>query len=267
MSRLRPRHGGRPLSRLALNQWLQAPRAQSLIELERCEVSRLLPEVFGRHVLQIGSWGQGDDLLQASETLHRAVLGTVTDVGASALIESERLPVASSVVDAVLLPHTLEFSPSPHHVLREVNRILTDRGRLFVLGFNPWSLWGLRQRFGLRDRAFPGGARFYSAGRLCDWLELLDLEVIEVRRYGLGFPWTTARSDGDGWNFSALAAPWSEAYLLAARKRVIPMRLVGRVARAHVRPLIGIGAPAAGRGEGRACLDSEPSPSPPPSMG
>ncbi|WP_420465057.1 class I SAM-dependent methyltransferase [Panacagrimonas sp.] len=262
MSVWRPSRGGRPLSRQALGQWQQCPRGRQLIEVEQRELGRLLPDVFGRHVLQIGSWGNGEALLQSAETLHRAVLGTVADFGASALIESERLPIASSTVDAVVLPHTLEFSASPHHLLREVNRILTDRGRVFVMGFNPWGVWGVRQRLGLRDPAFPGGARFYSAGRLCDWLELLDLEVVEVRRFSLGFPWAAARSDGESWSLAALIAPFSEAYLLAARKRVVPIRLVGRPVRAQVRPLVGIAAPAARRDDGSVCRDGEAGPPP-----
>ena len=91
-------------------------------------------------------------------------------------------------IDAVLLPHTLEYAHSPHNVLREADRILSDRGRLFVLGFNPWGGWILRQRLGFRNRAFPPAGRFYGAGRLCDWLQLLDFEVMEVRRFGVGFP-------------------------------------------------------------------------------
>ena len=265
MSVWRPPRGGLPMSRFALGQWQRCPRGRQLMELEQRELSRLLPDVFGRHVLQIGSWAHGEELIQSAETLHRAVLGTVSDCGAAALIESERLPVASKSVDAVVLPHTLEFSTSPHHVLREVNRVLSDRGRLFVMGFNPWGIWGLRQRLGLRDRAFPGGARFYSAGRLCDWLELLDLEVVEIRRFSLGFPWVAARSDGESWSLAAMASPLSEAYLLAAKKRVIPMRLVGRPARAQIRPLVGIAAPAARRDESGVCREADSAPPPTPS--
>lgn len=242
MSASRGQRGGRPFSRAALEQWLGSVRGQRLLELEAREVRRVLPDVFGRHLLQIGSWGRDGQLLAASETLHSAVLGTIGGMGAQALAEPERLPLLGKSVDAVLLPHTLEFSRSPKAVLREVNRVLTDRGRVMALGFNPWSGWGLRQLIGLRHRAFPPGARFHSAGRLCDWLELLDFEVVEVRRYNAGMPWLQSRSDGDPLELGSLAQPFAEAYLVVARKRVLPINMVGRAQRAQVRPLIGVPA-------------------------
>lgn len=232
------RRGALPLTRHNLELWLRSPRGRRLLALEERELRRVLPDLFGRHLLQVGSWGRGDSLLAASEMLHRAVLGTVPDFGAAALSEPERLPVLDKSVDAVLLPHCLEFARSPYPVLREANRVLSDRGRLVILGFSPWSPWAWRQWFGLRYRAFPPGARFISLGRLSDWLELLDFEVVEARRYGVGFPWTRPFPDEAGGlarGFRGLA----EGYLVVAKKRVIPMTLVGRTPRAAVRPLIG----------------------------
>lgn len=207
----------------------------------------MLPDIFGRYLLQIGSWGRDGELVRKCETLNHAVIGSVTDCGDSALVEVERLPVAAKTVDAVVLPHALEYSRNPHNILREANRILTDRGRMFVLGFNPWGLWGMRERLGLRYASFPEGAHFYAAGRVCDWLELLDLEVSEVRRFGVGFPWARPRSDGDGWSPGSLLKPFAEAYMVCARKRVLPLNMVGRVQRAQVRPLVGVASPAARR--------------------
>jgi SAM-dependent methyltransferase len=232
------RRGGAPLTRHTLELWLRSPRGRRLLALEERELKRVLPDLFGRHVLQIGSWGRGDSLLASSEMLHRAVLGTVPDSGAAALSEPERLPLQDKSVDAVLLPHCLEFSRSPYPVLREVNRVLSDRGRLIVLGFSPWSFWAWRQWLGLRYRAFPAGARFISLGRLSDWLELLDFEICEARRYGVGFPWTRPFSDETA-GLARFFRGWSEGYLVVAKKRVIPMTLVGRIQRAAVRPMIG----------------------------
>lgn len=264
MSAWRPPQGGRPFSRQALESWLASARGRELLALECRELARVLPDIFGRHVLQVGSWGRGNELLQCAETLHHAVLGTVAEFGASALTETERLPIAAKTVDAVVLPHTLEFTGTPHNLLREANRILTDRGRLFVIGFNPWGAMGLRQRLGMRHRAFPPGARFYSVGRLCDWLELLDLEVTEVRRFGVGFPWSAPRSDGEAWSVASLTAPFAEAYIVGARKRVLPMNFVGRVQRAQVRSLVGVAtSPAARREEGlQTRNDVPPDPAP-----
>jgi SAM-dependent methyltransferase len=214
------RLGGAPFGRYALELWLRSPRGRRLLSLEEREMKRVLPDLFGRHVLQIGNWGRGEQLLGASEMLHRAVLGTVDGLGAHALAAPERLPVAERSIDALVLPHSLEFATSPYSVLREVNRILSDRGRLIVLGFSPWSAWAWRGRLGLRYRAFPAGARYVGVTRLSDWLDLLDFEVTEVRRYGVSFP-------------------WPEAYLLVAKKRVIPMTLAGRPQRAAVRPILG----------------------------
>lgn len=240
MVRMHIRRGGRPFNRHALELWLRSPRGRRWLALEEKEVRRVLPEVFGRHMLQIGSWGHGDQLVASSETLHHAVIGTVADFGAQALAVPEQLPVMTKSVDAVLLPHTLEFAPSPHNVLREANRILTDRGRLLILGFNPWGSFVMRQRLGLRYRAFPPAGRFYSVGRLSDWLELLDFEIAEVRRFSIGFPWMDPRTDDDAWHLDALVARLSEGYLLVAKKRVLPMTWVGRPLRvAQVRPLLG----------------------------
>jgi hypothetical protein len=231
--------GGQPFSAYALSEWLASPRGQRLLEVEVSELRRVLPDLFGRSLLQIGNWGQGDELIAKSEMLHHAVLGTVTGPGSQTIADPASLPILEKSVDAVLLPHTLEFARSPHDVLREVDRILTDRGRLMIMGFNPWSLWGLRQLMGWRYRAFPGGARFQSVSRLCDWLELLGYEVTLVRRYGTGFPWSTGISLGDPGSLRSVLGPLMQAYLIVAKKRVIPLSLMHMKRRAQVRPMIG----------------------------
>lgn len=237
----------RLLDRPALEAWRRSARGQRLLALEAAELRRLLPDIFGRHVLQIGNWGEGDGLIASAETLHHAVLGALNDGGVSAVVQHECLPLPDKSVDAVVLPHTLEFTRSPHPLLREINRVLNDRGRLFILGFSPWSPWAWRTRLGLRYRAFPPGAHFYGVSRVGDWLELLDFEVAEVRRYGVGFPWLAPRTVGQGWSAGSLLAPLSEAYLLVARKRVLPMNFIGRAQRAQIKPLVGVAAPAANR--------------------
>lgn len=223
-------------------RWAASTRGRKLTSIEHQEVSRQVPELFGRHFLQIGHWGLGNDWLDGSEMLHRAVLTTSAQAQAQlpgqARVDALALPLASRTVDAILLPHTLEFASSPHTLLREVSRVLSERGRLLILGFNPWSLLAMRRWLGFAPRALPTDTHFYSAGRVSDWLTLLDFEITSVRRFSAGFPWLPPRSNLEFFSPAALVQPMSEGYLIAAKKRVTPVNLVGRTQRAQVRPLV-----------------------------
>ena len=66
-----------------------------------------------------------------------------------------QLPIANGAVDAVVLPHTLEFETDPFAVVREADRVLAGEGHLIVLGFRPWSLWGFRSRAVSPDTITP----------------------------------------------------------------------------------------------------------------
>lgn len=226
------------------------------VALELLEVQRAVPDLFGRHFLQIGSWGGVSDWLEGTAMQHRAVLSFHRDDAAQARVEPQRLPLGSKTVDAVLLPHTLETVGSPHTLLREVSRVLTDRGRLLILGFNPYSLLGWRRAFGIAPRSLPADARYYSCGRIADWLALLDFEMVEVRRFGAGFPWLAPRAVGAPFSPSALLAPFSENWIISARKRVAPLNFVGRLSRAQVKSLVPVPAGVA-VGAGRAANEPD----------
>ncbi len=92
------------------------------------------------------------------------------------------LPINGVSVDAVLLPHTLEYAPDPYAVLREADRVLAAEGQLIVLGFRPASLWGLRSAAS-RAGFPPGLRRQLAAARIHDWLGLLSYEIVSARPY------------------------------------------------------------------------------------
>jgi SAM-dependent methyltransferase len=98
------------------------------------------------------------------------------------------LPIQTATVDAVLLPHTLDFDADPHSVVREVDRVLTGEGQLIVLGFQPLSLWGLRAT-AARSGYPPGLKQMLRARRVRDWLGLLGYEVVQQRMYLYSRPW------------------------------------------------------------------------------
>jgi SAM-dependent methyltransferase len=136
--------------------------------------------------------------------------------------DSQHLPFANQSVDAILLAHSLELAANPHALLREVDRVLCTRGQLIVLGFNPMSLWHIQHHLPARWRgAFPAQSRFYTSGRVRDWLGLLDFEIEGFSRFGGVLPWMGDISRYHG--LQRWLAVFSQAYMIFARKRVVPL--------------------------------------------
>ena len=225
---------GAPMSRYALKRWRRSRLGRRLLGAEEQELRQVLPELFGRCCLQIGNWAPPSRLLAAAGGFAtRSAIGSLPVDGIGGVVALDRLPLLDKSVDAVLLPHTLEFCADPRHLLRATSRALSDRAVTIVLGFNPWSPWGMRRGLGLGYRGFPDRSRFHGASRLCDWLELLGFEIDLLRRYGFG---------GRGWPGPGDDTPMRRvlpAYLILARKRVRPVTPVGRLRRAEVKSFVG----------------------------
>lgn len=198
--------------------------------MERATLSRLLPDLFGYHIAQVGQM-HGCDLLESSRIAHKVVFdldpAPPAAGGVSMVCSAESLPLAADSIDVVVLPHVLEFSPSPHRVLREMERVLIGDGHLVLTGFNPWSCWGLWRMFlWWRDTA-PWCGHFYGLSRIRDWLTLLDLELLTVARLFYRPP---LRHSGALERLATMEQlgrhVWpilGGAYVLVAKKRVIPL--------------------------------------------
>ena len=208
----------------ALSAWWETPIAKALLAAESELLAGALEDVFGWELLQVGAWGSGRELLTGSRTRRQSLIAAAAFGGsADVLARPSQLPVTSDCVDAALLPHTLEFTPDPYAVLREVDRVLVGEGQLLVLGFRPWSLWGMRARWS-RSGFPPGMRRVLSERLLREWLVLLGFEVVSMHRYLYLSPWSRglARGEGTGRMLRAgLTYPLpAGAFLLKARKRV-----------------------------------------------
>ena len=219
----------------SLADWFASPLGRVLLERERALVGTAFEQVFGSYLLQIGGWGPTDTFLPMARTQRRALVAEQDGEG-DFVSHATQLAVAANSVDALFLPHTLEFEPEPHSVLREAERVLIGEGHLIVLGFAPLGLWGLRHR--LQRSSFPPGlAELWSAARLSDGLRVLGFEVESVRRYLCVWPSQRLQSTaagaalertGDwlgrvaGGGRAVPSAPkiLAGAYMLSARKRV-----------------------------------------------
>lgn len=208
----------------SLHDWFSSPLGEYLIERERAWLDQVVPDIFGYHAIQLGL--PAIDLLRESRISHRITV----DPQAAADVRAQwhELPFETQSVDLCVLPHVLEFSGNPHEILREIDRVMRPEGRILIVGFNPWSLFGTRRLF--RSNGYPWQGQFVSLIRMKDWLQLLDFEP-SAGKLACYIPpcesavwqrrWSFMERMGDRW--------WGVGggvYMLEAIKRVHGMRLI-----------------------------------------
>jgi SAM-dependent methyltransferase len=224
--RWRKRFGVLPLrsSLTPLNDWFTSPLGQLLVSKEQVLIDDELRNLFGYHLLQL-SVAQSLDLTQASRISHHFALypQKSTHSIVSGLADFNNLPLPTNSIDLVLLHHVLDYSQSPHHLLREAASVLISQGHLVVVGFNPWSLFGLwRWLIRFFSRAPQWRHQSLRLGRVLDWLAVLDFEPISIKQ---GFycppchkPSVTKYLQWMERAGKRLSAPWGGFYIIVARK-------------------------------------------------
>lgn len=239
---------------------MQSAPGRCLLRWEQQHLDQAVADVFGYHALQLGlpelqalranrmphRW-LATDVVHAAQAVAAAPPGDedVDSLRFDALpalqCDFDALPFPNQSLDLVVLPHALELSRDPHLTLREVERVLVPEGRVMIVGFNPASMWGLRQRLGRVRTAvglggrgalfLPSAGEFLGYWRLRDWLRLLSFEV-EGGRFGcFRPPHHSARwLERSAW-IEGVGERWwpvfGAVYFLVAVKRVRGMRLVG----------------------------------------
>jgi SAM-dependent methyltransferase len=248
---------------IELGPWLQTPPGRYLLAWEQARFDEAVVDAFGFHALQLGL--PDFDTLRVNRMPHRWLASDSPAPGPTherpatriaLLCDFDALPFPNNSLDLVVLPHALELARDPHRSLREVERVLMPEGRVLITGFNPASLWGLRQRAGRarqglgidREAALylPSAGEFIGYWRLRDWLRLLGFELEGGRFGGYRPPFhTEAWLARLGWMEAAGERWWpvlGAVYFLAAVKRVRGMRLVGMTRReprlAHAAPAV-----------------------------
>ena len=216
-------------ARAGFDLWLKSESGSILARCEREKIGRILPDLFGYHIAQIGHYDGG--LLESASRIRNKIELHLDDDGlrdcnCGVLASVASLPFAAHSLDVVVIPHVLEFTPDPGAALNEIERVLIEDGHLIVTGFNPWSLWGLWRLNPVRHNRPPLNGRFHGTARLRHWLSVLNFELIEVERFL--FPLPPVRKG----LLSRLLYPekpgkfrlplFGAAYIIVAQKRRIP---------------------------------------------
>ncbi|MCE7527036.1 MULTISPECIES: class I SAM-dependent methyltransferase [unclassified Polynucleobacter] len=222
-------------------QWLNSPPGQYVLAWEEKRFAAAVGDVFGFHALQIGL-PQLDGLNANRMPLH-VLSVSPGEVGIKAqsqewhIVEGlpTELPFASQSIDLVLLPHVLEFAADPHQILREVDRILLPEGRVIISGFNPASIWGVRQYLShlFGTPYLPRTGQFISLLRLKDWLKLLDYSVDRGHFGCYKFPLQSSAGMTRMDFLEPMGNRWwpifGAVFLISAIKRTPGMHLLGRI--------------------------------------
>jgi len=217
-----------------LTAWFETAIGRHVRAFEQRQINRLVSNVFGYHAVQVSL--PGWDLLRMNRIMHKwytqQQIKPSIDAPNLIVAQPERLPFETQSIDLVVLPHVLENAFDPHQVLREVERILVPEGRVIISGFNPFSLWGLRERMvGLEPCLPVPVGNWVAPQRSADWLELLsfDMEDSSLAAY---IPYCEQRQWIKRWQFMEyMGRRWwpigGAVYVIRAVKRVGGMRMVG----------------------------------------
>jgi len=202
--------------------WLKGP----LGGLLQAEGQRLLNEelarYFGGYLVHYGPSGLPPE--GAAQIKCSVALGAPLP-GVHIACDEQSWPLSEHAADVVVLEHGLDFSLSPHDLLREAARSVRPGGHLLIVGINPWSGWGLRH---LYARDALAQAHCISPGRVIDWLRLLGF-TLEKRQSGCYRPplsspaWQARLQPLERWG-KRFNPPGAGLYLLVARKVVAGLR-------------------------------------------
>lgn len=175
-----------PEIHIALAEWFGGSSGACLEAAEKEILDRFTEDLFGYYLVDIRVFVSKSEHFPSCSIRNQLYVSAFAGEDTCDLCAlAEQLPVQSDCLDAVVLWHTLDFSVDPQQVLREVERVLIPEGRVLIVGFNPFSLWGLWRLFLRRRGGVPWCGHFLPYRRVADWLGLLgfDIEYTDVAAF------------------------------------------------------------------------------------
>mgnify|MGYP003492913852 FL=1 len=216
--------------------WLEGPVGRVMQDQGQRLLNEELARFFGGYLVHYGPSAMAPE--GATQIKCSLSMGAPLP-GVQVACDEQAWPLGEHAADVVVLEHGLDFSLSPHALLREAARSVRPGGHLLIVGINPLSAWGMRHLFA-RDAL--GSAQCISHGRVTDWLRLLGFSL-EKRQFGCYRPplsslaWQARLLPLERWG-GQLQAPGAGCYVLVARKTVAGLRPVRPIRRESIGKLL-----------------------------
>lgn len=210
----------------AMSNWYRTSLGQQLISAERELVSRAISGRFGASMAQLDS-GYHEPLFERRLFGSGMIISQLENRAPCPVIcaKPENLPFEPESIDMLLMHHTLDVCQNPYQAVREAAIALKPGGLLVVIGFNPFSTWGIRALLqGRKDGAGVWNSRFIRSSRVEDWMHLLDFDLERHEKHVFEPPyirpeWIKRLAFGDK-TLKKLMPFTGAVYLLVGYKRV-----------------------------------------------
>lgn len=259
-------------SQRSIEDWFAGSYGQYLLRHEQKGLLHVMPEIGAHRMMYLGvtskqqlpgqynhlhSFSLGASLDGVTRGDNVAIGDSVARGDSATIADFDALPLPSETVDTVLLHHALEFSVSPHEVLKEASRVLKPSGHMVLVVMNPLSGFGLMK---WPARWFSSHAiwRHHSLryGRILDWLRLLNIQPVQMVSGCFSWPsgWQKWRRED---NKSGLVDRLGQKYKLAggAYYIVVAKKYVARPTLTERKKWKPIGTPVTSAAERKSILD------------
>ncbi|WP_286751624.1 methyltransferase domain-containing protein, partial [Pseudomonas sp. UBA2522] len=117
-------------------EWFQGPLGQLMLQEEQKLLEEELGRFFGGYLVHYGPCA---DAPPSAPKVQRNVRLGAPLPGVEIVCEEQAWPLSEHAADVVVLQHGLDFSLSPHGLLREAASAVRPGGHLLIVGINPWS--------------------------------------------------------------------------------------------------------------------------------
>ncbi|MGB2172870.1 MAG: class I SAM-dependent methyltransferase [Porticoccaceae bacterium] len=215
-------------STMALDNWKGKKFGKYLLDSEIKLLAENCADLSGYRMMHLGLIGE-QSALEPFDQLHQFyVRPSCSDLSfdcSSVIAANEELPLPSDIIDVAILQHALEYSVSPQSVLAEAARVVAPGGHMIVCVFNPIGPMGLL-KWPIRLVTRRPEYNFFSLrkSRICDWLSLLNCEVISIQNgaYNLPIGGANCFHQDTRWHKISenIGSPLGNFYMIHAVKRV-----------------------------------------------